>query len=64
MDLKFLIIILFLISILLFLFENKTTNKKNTDNTIKKNTDNTIKKKVSFADHINKPLETIIKNYH
>ena len=56
MDLKFLIIILFLISILLFLFENKTTNKKNTDNT--------IKKKVSFADHINKPLETIIKNYN
>lgn len=59
MDLKFLIIILFLISILLFLFENKTANKKKTDNT-----HTIIKKKVSFADHINKPLETIIKNYH
>lgn len=59
MDLKFLIIILFLISILLFLFESKTANNKNIDTT-----HTIIKKNVSFADHINKPLETIIKNYH
>lgn len=56
MDLKFLIIILFLISILLFLFENKTANNKSINNI-----NNNIKKKVSFADNINKPLETIIK---
>lgn len=54
MDIKYLIILLFLFYILIYIIENNNIINKN-------NKTNTIKKTVSFADENNKPLQTFIK---
>ena len=54
MDIKYLIILLFLFYIFIYIIENKNIINKN-------NKTNTIKKTVSFADENNKPLQTLIK---
>jgi hypothetical protein len=54
MDIKYLIILLFLFYILIYIIENNNIINKNYKT-------NTIKKTVSFADENNKPLQTFIK---
>jgi len=57
MDIKYLIILLFLFYILIYIIENNNIINK----TYKTYKTNTIKKTVSFADENNKPLQTFIK---